>query len=212
MASENNLLPQLLSGTRRRIVVLLRMKDRTVRELADALDLTRNAIRAQLSNLERDELAEVTDRRPTARKPENVYGLTEKAEQLFPKAYDEILNTLLSVLSETSDDLSALLREVGARLARPHKPHELEASVRDRLTRAKQVLEDMGGLPTIKETDDAYVLKGVSCPLASVVNEHGERACEVACALIEELTDLAVEQRCQTTDACPQCTFVVHHP
>lgn len=208
MAS-NHLLPQLLSGTRRRIVVLLRTQDRTVRELADALDLTRNAIRSQLSKLESDDLAEVVDRRPTERKPENVYGLTDKAEQLFPKAYDEILGTLLSVLSETSADLSGLLREVAARLARPHTPHRLEDTVRDRLERAKQVLEDMGGLPVIEESDDAYRLEGMSCPLAALVDEHGEIACDMACALIEELTDLPIEQRCQTTGACPQCAFVV---
>lgn len=204
-----NLLPQLLQGTRRRIVMLLRMQDRTVRELANSLDLTRNAIRSQLSKLQRDQLAEIVGRRPTDRKPENVYGLTPKAEQLFPKSYDEILNSLLSVLSEEYDDLAPLLRKVARRLVQPHKPHELEVSARDRLERAKQVFEEMGGLPVIEEMNGTYRLKGASCPLASAVDVHGPVACNLACAILEELTELSVAQRCETTETCPECAFIV---
>lgn len=205
----DNLLPRLLKGTRRRIVTLLRTEEQTVRELADSLDLTRNAIRSQLSNLERDGLAEVVGRRPTDRKPENVYGLTKQAEQLFPKSYDEILNVLLDVLREENEDLSPVIREVGIRLARTHKPYELEASVRGRLERAKRVLEDMGGLPIIEERDGTYRLEGATCPLADVVKTHGTLACDLACAMIEELTDLSVTQQCQGHETCPQCAFVV---
>jgi len=205
----DGLLPQLLQGTRRRIVLLLRSGDRTVRELSEALDLTRNAIRSQLSKLQGDGLAEITGRRPTTRKPENVYGLTARAEQLFPKSYDEILNALLSILSDEHDDLSGLLNKVGRRLARAHKPHALEDDARDRLERAKSVLEDMGGLPIIEETDHGYRLVGAQCPLAAVVEAHGARACDLAAALIEELTDLPVDRRCQVQGECPECAFVV---
>jgi len=205
----DRLLPQLLQGTRRRIVLLLRTRSRTVRELADSLDLTRNAIRSQLSKLQRDGLADITGRRPTGRKPENVYGLTRKAEQLFPKSYDDILNALLTVLAEPEEDRTSLLRTVGRQLAQPHKPHKLEDSVRERLERVKDVLEKMGGLPIIEKRNGTYRLEGASCPLASVVDSHGELACTLATALIEELIEKPVEQRCQLEGDCPECTFLI---
>lgn len=207
----SSFLRRLLKGTRRNVVLLLRSQARTVRELSEALDLTRNAIRSQLSKLERDGLAEVVDRRPTERKPEHVYGLTDRAEQLFPKSYDAVLNALVSVLAEEKSpgEMNRILREVGRRLAWSYKPHQLDDAPAHRLERAREALEDMGGLPEVREDGDTYRLEGVSCPLASVVEAHGERTCDLARAFLEELTELPVERQCQIEGGCAHCRFVV---
>lgn len=205
------LLHQLLRGTRRDVVLLLRSDPRTVRELSEELELTRNAIRSQLSNLERDGFVNVVGRRPTERKPEYVYGLTEEAEQLFPKSYDAVLNEVLTVLAaeESDEEMDRILCEVGRRLAWTYKPHELDLSPIGRLERAQQALQEMGGLPELKENGDVYTIEGVSCPLASVVQAHGERGCNLARCFLEELTELPVEQRCRVDGSCANCQFVV---
>lgn len=209
MEAGNFLLNQL-GSTRRRIVRLLRSQDQTVRELANQLDLTRNAIRVQLSKLEADDLVEVTGRRPTRRKPEHVYGLTQKAEGFFPKSYDALFNALLSVLREAEwVNVDHALQEVGRRLAQSHKPATLEPDPAVRVDRARRVLEEMGGLPHVTDGEGTYRLEGTSCPLAASVRAHGESACDLARALIEELTELPVERRCDADGECPQCEFVV---
>ncbi len=113
------------------------------------------------------------------------------------------------MLADRETPLSPLLDEVGRRLARLHKPHTLESATRDRLERATAVLEEMGGLPLLREADGIYRIEGASCPIASVVKTHGESACTLARALLEELTELPVEQQCQTNGDCPECAFVV---
>lgn len=209
MEADNFLLTHL-GDTRRRIVRLLRSHDRTVRELANELDLTRNAVRAQLSKLKSNQIAEITDRRPTRRKPEDVYGLTRKAERLFPKSYDTLFNTVLSVLRETEwVNTDQVLEDVAHRLARSFKPAELESDPAIRINRARDVLEEMGGLPTVSEEGNSYRLEGTSCPIAASVRVHGEAACDLARALIEALTDLPVERRCDAGETCPHCEFVV---
>jgi DNA-binding transcriptional ArsR family regulator len=55
--------------TRGQIVSRLRRSGRTVGELAKALDVTGNAIRAALATLERDGLVQPGARRPGVRKP-----------------------------------------------------------------------------------------------------------------------------------------------
>lgn len=207
---EDDFLLRHLGDTRRRIVLLLRSQDRTVRELANELDLTRNAVRVQLSKLESSQIAEVTGRRPTRRKPEDVYGLTQKAERLFPKSYDTLFNVALAVLREAEwADTDQILKSVGQRLARPHKPKELEDDPASRVERAQSVLEKLGGLPNLSEKGDSYRLEGSTCPIASSVRAHGEVACDVASALLEELTELPVERRCDADETCPQCEFVI---
>ena len=55
--------------TRGQIVLLLRQEVRTVAELAEALELTDNAVRAHLATLERDRFVRRAGERPGFRKP-----------------------------------------------------------------------------------------------------------------------------------------------
>ena len=87
---------RLLESTRGQILELLRTKARTVNELADALRLTDNAVRAHLLSLERDGLVSQAGKQPGFRKPHATYALTADAEQIFPKAYGALLDILLS--------------------------------------------------------------------------------------------------------------------
>src|SRR5437763_12185091 len=98
--------PRLFASTRGKIVTLLRRASRTVEELVQALDLTENAVRAQLVALERDGLVQQSGKRRSNSKPASLYTLTEAAEGLFPKAYGPVLRQLLEELNErlTAED------------------------------------------------------------------------------------------------------------
>ena len=94
---------QFFESTRGRVVSLLRRVGLTVDELAKAVGLTNNGVRAHLATLERDGLVR---QRGTVRpasgggKPAYVYELTPEAEALFPRAYEPVLGRLLDVLSD----------------------------------------------------------------------------------------------------------------
>src|SRR5215467_8406004 len=110
---------RFFDSTRGQIVNLLRGSRGTVNELADKLGLTDNAIRAHLLTLERDGLVRQSGLRKGSRKPHFAYELTPEAEHLFPKAYDELFNQLLSVLKQrlSPKALKDTLRAVGRALA-----------------------------------------------------------------------------------------------
>ena len=113
---------KFFESTRGRIVVLLRRSGRTVEELARALGLTDNGVRAHLAVLERDGIARQRGsvrRGSGGGKPAYVYELTSEAEELFPKAYEPTLGRLLDILAERlgPEESEALLRSVGRRLA-----------------------------------------------------------------------------------------------
>ena len=109
---------KFFESTRGRIVVLLRRSGRTVEELARALNLTDNGVRAHLAVLERDGIARQRGsvrRGSGGGKPAYVYELTSEAEELFPKAYEPVLGRLLDVLAQRlgPEESEALLRSLG---------------------------------------------------------------------------------------------------
>jgi predicted ArsR family transcriptional regulator len=113
---------KFFESTRGQIVTVIGRSGRTVEELARALGLTDNGVRAHLAPLERDGI--VRQRGSVRRssgggKPAYVYELTQEAEDLFPKAYEPALRRLLDVLSDQlgPEESEALLRSVGRRLA-----------------------------------------------------------------------------------------------
>jgi predicted ArsR family transcriptional regulator len=201
---------KFFESTRGQIVTLLRRSNRTVEDLARALDLTDNGVRAHLAVLERDGI--VRQRGSVRRssgggKPAYVYELTREAEDLFPKAYEPTLSRLLDVLSERlgPEESEALLRSVGRRLAEEHATRADGAHAR--LETAVEVLNELGGLAELEERDGAVVIRGYSCPLAGVTPDHPE-VCRMAEALVAEVAGVSVREHCDRGER-PRCCFEI---
>lgn len=205
----NQWIERFFSSTRGRIVLLLRRRDRTVSDLADELNLTDSAIRSQITKLERDDLVTPTGKRAGVRKPEITYGLTEQAETLFPKAYDAVLDTLLDVLADEGTSLRPLLRKVGRRLAEPFADRITADDPAEQVRQAGAVLEDLGGVPDVKEDEGALVIEGHNCPFGTVVPHH-PAVCTMTESLLSVLIDRPVEQACDPDAAPPACRFICH--
>jgi len=201
---------KFFESTRGQIVVLLRRSGRTVEDLARALDLTDNGVRAHLAILERDGI--VRQRGSVRRssgggKPAYVYELTQEAEDLFPKAYEPVLRRLLDTLSNQlgPEESEALLRSVGRRLAEEHSTRADGSHAR--LEAAVDVLNELGGLAELEERDGVVVIRGYSCPLAGVTPDHPE-VCRMAETLIAELAGVPVHERCDRGER-PRCCFEI---
>jgi predicted ArsR family transcriptional regulator len=201
---------KFFESTRGQIVTLLRRSNRTVEDLARALDLTDNGVRAHLAVLERDGI--VRQRGSVRRssgggKPAYVYELTREAEDLFPKAYEPTLSRLLDVLSDQlgSEESEALLRSVGRRLAEEHTTRA--DGTHARLEAAVEVLNELGGLAELEERDGAVVIRGYSCPLAGVTPDHPE-VCRMAEALVGEVAGVSVREHCDRGER-PRCCFEI---
>jgi predicted ArsR family transcriptional regulator len=201
---------KFFESTRGQIVTLLRRSNRIVEDLARALDLTDNGVRAHLAVLERDGI--VRQRGSVRRssgggKPAYVYELTLEAEDLFPKAYEPTLRRLLDILSEQlgPDESEALLRSVGRRLAEEHSTQADGAHAR--LETAVEALNELGGLAELEERDGAVVIRGYSCPLAGVTLDHPE-VCRMAEALVGEVAGVSVREHCDRGER-PRCCFEI---
>lgn len=201
---------RLLSSTRGQILELLRRSSRTVGDLAGTLGLTENAVRSQLSGLEKDGLVrqEAVARKGVG-KPAYVYALSPAADALLPKAYAPMLSLLLGVLGERlgPEGVEEVLREVGRRAAAgsPAAGEDLRA----RVETAVRVLGEIGGVAEVEESGDAIRIRGYSCPLAALVPGNPQ-VCHLAETLVSEVVGAPVRERCDK-GARPRCCFEILH-
>lgn len=209
--TEQRWIERLLSTTRGRVLTLLRREARTVPELAEALDVTDNAVRTHVSALERDGMVETASlRREGVGQPARVYRLVPEAEEFFPKGYAAVLSVVVSELEdrEGRDGAEELLRAAGRRAgtelgAGADFPPEGE----DGLKAALAVLEELGGAVEPRELDDgSTLLEGHGCPLSAVVGRH-PGLCGLVEALLEEVAGVPVEERCDRDADRPRCAF-----
>lgn len=200
---------RLFKGTRGRILALLRRADRTVSELAEALKLAGNTVRVHLATLERDGIVEQSGLRSGARKPHYAYRLSTGAEHLFLKSCDPVLENLLSILSErfAPDELDALLREAGHRMAENYSQEVQGAVPARRISKALEVLRELGGVVELEEQSGSLFIQGYRCPLSFAVVRH-PGICIFAETLLSEIINCAVRERCNRTQP-PSCAFEI---
>jgi predicted ArsR family transcriptional regulator len=197
---------RFFDSTRGRIVNLVRGTRKTVNELADELKLTDNAVRAHLLSLERDGLIRQSGIQRGTRKPHFAYELTDEAEHLFPKAYDALLNQLITVLKArlTSRALKEVLREVGRSLGGNQTSR---GDLESRVGKGLKALEAVGGSARVEKEEGRLFIRSGSCPLSAAVAEHPE-VCQLAEALLSEVIGAKVRERCER-EGRPRCAFEV---
>lgn len=197
-------------STRGRLLTLIRRGDRTVEELAQALEVSDNAVRNHLSALERDQLVVQSGfrRGSGAGKPAVLYDLHPDAAPLFSRAYAPVLATMVEVLVEQLSDArsEAMLDEVGHRVARSlgaPATGDFDARVRA----AADALVALGGDVAVEPSDNGLRIKGSGCPLSTVVSAHPEM-CRAVETLIGDVAGATTVSCCEHGPQ-PRCRFDV---
>jgi predicted ArsR family transcriptional regulator len=200
---------RLFKSTRGKILELLRTRECTVNDLAEALHLTDNAVRAHLASLERDRLVTQAGMRPGVRKPHTTYAFGPEAEHLFPKAYGRLVSLLMSIFSRQVKrrNLRAGMRAAGRSVAHEHL-RALHGKTRgQRIDAALGILKELGGAASFCEEDGKHFIYGNGCPIAAATANHPE-ACLLAESLLTEIIGSPVKEHC-IRGPTPSCRFQV---
>jgi predicted ArsR family transcriptional regulator len=201
---------QLLDTTRGRIVAALQRGALTADDIAAELGLTANAVRAQVTALERDGVVQRSGSRRGVTRPSHVFELTPEVEQLLSRAYVPLLTQLVRVFASAlpAREANALLREAGKGLADElllgAQPRgELDARVRA----ASRMLNEQLGAFTRVEKNGGYKIVGSGCPLSAVTGKH-EAVCVAMESLVTRIVGAKAKQCCDRS-ARPQCCFEI---
>lgn len=200
---------QVGGSTRGRLIALLRRGMSTVEELAGALDVTDNAVRAQLQTLTDAGIVQTTGTRQGsgAGKPATTYRIAPSAEPALSAAYAPVLVALLESLGDrlTPTVLDEVFRDVGKRLAASEQ--DAGRSVEARVRSAAALLTALGAEIDVERTREGFRLQGYACPLSAAV-----RAQPTTCHAVEELVativGVPVRECCDRTGSA-RCRFDV---
>jgi predicted ArsR family transcriptional regulator len=204
------LTPQVLDTTRGRIVTLLQEKPLTVEDIAKAVGLTPNAVRAQLTSMERDRLVRRAGRRAGAPRPSHLFELTAEVEHLLSRAYIPLLTQLVQTFAANlpPDQLEGLLRETGTALGKAlvaGRPPS--GSLRSRATLASRILNEQLGARTRVVKNGQFVIQGANCPLSALTGKHAG-VCLAMESLVSEIVGERVHECCERAGR-PNCCFEI---
>ena len=201
-------------STRMEILELLRRRGRSSAEtIANDLGVTPNAVRQHLTNLEREGLVASQPERSGRGRPALLFGLTERADAVFPKRYGQLATMVLQEVQDMSGPEA--LDEIFARVAVRHAGAiERELTGMGFQARLDRVVSWIGRAGTLVEQTDAP--EGVrvtihNCPFRNTALKFPQ-VCTITPQLITHLTGAAVSQSDSIHRRDPYCSFVVQRP
>src|SRR5919202_3034933 len=125
---------------------LLKQELTTAQDLADALEISPQAIRRHLKDLEAEGLIEYKSVQVGMGRPQHVYHLSRKGRDRFPNRYDEFAVSLLDTLTETvgHDQVSSILRKQWERKAKEYRDKVGTGSLAERVAKLVELRKSEG--------------------------------------------------------------------
>lgn len=179
-----------MQTTRQEILQHLQRNGRaTVKELGQLLGLTSTGIRQHLTVLERDGLVLAHEERGGVGRPTLVYSLTDKAEALFPRSYDELANNLLEEIraSEGRERMYQILHRVAERMADAYWERVQGKDTAERVKETAAIMQDQGCLVDWTENDGEFLLNEYTCPFPKVAKQDSS-VCALHVDFVRRLT------------------------
>ncbi len=174
------------SPTGKILAHLQRHGEATVKDLEDVLNVSTTAVREHLTHLQARELVATRLVRRGPGRPHLAYFLTTKAQGLFPKQYDTLVNLLLREIvgREGPERLEVILDAVAARLAEEYGAQISGAELSERLATLRGALEARGIPAEIQPSGESFEL--FACPYLDVAQEHAS-LCTMERRMLEQL-------------------------
>jgi predicted ArsR family transcriptional regulator len=198
--------------TRERILFLLKKRGPlSIDDLSRQMGITPMGIRQHLISLERKGFVDYVARRYGVGRPAFLYKLTEKADDLFPKAYYKFMLTTLKELekNEGRDKVDEIFRWRKEKILKERKDSLSDKkSLQDRVYALKDLLEADGYLVDLDMDDNNFILKEFNCPIAKVATEFRE-ACKYELQIYRELLRKDITRQECIVEGSPSCTYII---
>ena len=199
---------------------LLKQGQATAQQLAEALEITAQATRRHLKDLEEEELIEHQSVQTGMGRPNHVYQLSRQGRDRFPHRYSEFTVSLLDALVETvgEEQTSRVLRKQWERKAMEYRQRVGTGSLKERVANLVRLRQEEGYMAELhlmetrdsgKDSEQKFILAEHNCAISDVA-ESFPTVCghelEMFAAI---LPDCTVERTHWINDGEHRCGYLI---
>ena len=169
-----------LPSTKQNILQALLKQDRaTAGQLAQALDLSKQAIRRHLNELETDNLIEYHAVQQGMGRPQHLYQLSSVGrDRLSPQKYSEFAVNFLDTLAETVgiEQVSKVLEKQWQRKAAEYRDRLGKGNLKQRINKLVQLRQEEGYMAEVRQASpqhkQEFVLVEHNCAISDVAESY----------------------------------------
>jgi predicted ArsR family transcriptional regulator len=204
-----------LPYSRRSILIALKRSPSTIAQLAEAMQLTGEAVRQQLLQLHRDGWIESRSARAPgdpARtgRPATLYRLSAAGDHLFPKGYDVLAITILDTVVEELGAGAArrILASITEARIRELEPRLEGLTLEQRVDALRDLYLNDDPYMQSEKVEDGYRLVERNCPFYNTAMAR-PMLCSVSVNSLSRLLGVRVAREQKFQDGDGQCVFRV---
>lgn len=198
---------------------LLKQGESTAQALAEHLEVSAQAIRRHLKDLESEALIEHRAVQEGMGRPNHFYRLSRKGRDHFPAQYDEFAISLLDTLAETvgKEQVGTILRKQWERKALEYQARVGTGSISDRVARLVQIRQAEGYMTewhrvepeNASEVSSGFVITEYNCAISHIA-ETFPTVCGHELEMFQvALPDCAVTRTHWLVDGEHRCGYLV---
>jgi DeoR family transcriptional regulator, suf operon transcriptional repressor len=155
---------------------LLKHDRATAQNLAESLEISPQATRRHLKDLEGEGLIEYQSVQSGMGRPQHIYHLSRQGRARFPHNYDDFALSFLNTLAETvgEQQVGEILRKQWQRKAAEYRQRVGTGSFEERLTNLMEIRREEGYMAELVEIDaqKSYILAEHHCAISEVAESY----------------------------------------
>lgn len=158
---------------------LLKQGQATASKLAQSLNISSQAIRRHLSELETEALIEHEALQNGMGRPQHFYRLSEQGRSLFPHSYGEFAISFLDTLAETvgKERVSKVLAKQWQRKAEAYRDRVGNGTLKERVSKLVQLRQEEGYMAELQQNQSQgskpeFVFTEYNCAISEVAESY----------------------------------------
>jgi len=183
-------------GARRKRLLRYLLRNKTgasVDELAQAIGVTRTAVRQHLASLMRDGLVAPGAARPSGGRPQRLFALTDAGKEAFPRHYSWFAQLLVEEMAKEhgATGLRTRLGRIAAAVVGQMPPRRA-GTMRRNVAALAEVMDELGYDARAAEEGSAPTIEADNCIFHELAMKHPD-ICHFDLALLSGYTGAKVE-------------------
>ena len=192
------------------LLELKRAQPLTVKELADTFEVSANAVRRHLKELEVEALVVYGREQRGTGAPTYTYRLSPGGEALFPTQYGEALTDVLVLVAETGgrEAVKELFTQRFHAHAERLRGELVDATLEDKVAAVVALLSQQGFMAAWSVNADQVTLAEHNCAVRAVVEQFPE-ICAAEAEFLEEVLQSELQRDSYIPDGCNACQYSI---